>query len=173
VFLHHRDFAERHKPPEVDDVIEFSLGTDRQGRGCATHAVHRNDGGRIRGRDLAVLLLLLVAPGWASWQFAVTWNGRALLGWCPLASAVTYFLYADDKRRARHGTWRAPESTLHFFELVGGWPGAFLAQRRLRHKVSKRSFQLVFWFIVLAHQFVAVDYLLGWRMSRAALAAMQ
>ena len=32
--------------------------------------------------------------------------------------------------------------TLHTLELIGGWPAAFLAQRWLRHKCSKRSFQM-------------------------------
>jgi len=41
---------------------------------------------------------------------------------------------------------------LHLLELLGGWPGAFLAQRRLRHKCSKRRYQFVFWLIVLAYQ---------------------
>ena len=48
VFLHVRDFAEHQKRPEVGDVVRFTLGTDAQGRTCATHVVHRNDGGRIR-----------------------------------------------------------------------------------------------------------------------------
>jgi hypothetical protein len=53
-------------------------------------------------------------------------------------------------------------------ELLGGWPGAFLAQRRLRHKCSKVSYQFVFWLIVLAYQFAAFDSIQNWRFSRAA-----
>jgi uncharacterized membrane protein YsdA (DUF1294 family) len=29
--------------------------------------------------------------------------------------------------------------------LVGGWPGALIAQRTLRHKTQKISFQIVYW----------------------------
>jgi uncharacterized membrane protein YsdA (DUF1294 family) len=34
---------------------------------------------------------------------------------------------------------------LHLFGLIGGWPGALLAQNFLRHKSKKWSFQVVFW----------------------------
>ena len=35
--------------------------------------------------------------------------------------------------------------------LLGGWPGAFLAQRYFRHKTQKVSFQIVSWLIVALH----------------------
>jgi uncharacterized membrane protein YsdA (DUF1294 family) len=84
-------------------------------------------------------------------------------------SAITYWVYARDKRRAVEGEWRVPEAWLHLLELLGGWPGAWLAQRRLRHKCSKGSYQFVFWLIVLAWQFAAFDSLQNWQHSRAAL----
>jgi uncharacterized membrane protein YsdA (DUF1294 family) len=74
-----------------------------------------------------------------------------------------------DKRREEEREWRVPEARLHLLEILGGWPGAFLAQRRLRHKCSKGSYQVVFWLIVLAYQFAAFDSLNNWQLSRAAL----
>jgi hypothetical protein len=62
-----------------------------------------------------------------------------------------------------------PEARLHLLELLGGWPGAFLAQRRLRHKCSKHSYQVVFWLIVLAYQFAAFDSFHDWQFARPAL----
>jgi uncharacterized membrane protein YsdA (DUF1294 family)/cold shock CspA family protein len=168
VFLHVRDFAERHKRPEVGDVIVFTLGTDSQGRTCAVHAVHHNDGGRIRLRHLLLLLALLVSPGLAIWRLAPIVNVPLLLGLWALVSLVTYALYASDRQRARAGEWRVPEAMLHFAELVGGWPGAFLAQRRLRHKCAKLGFQVVFWLIVAIHVYAATDYQLNWRLARSA-----
>lgn len=66
-----------------------------------------------------------------------------------LFSVVAYLAYARDKRAAESGDWRVPENTLHLFALLGGWPGAFLAQQRLRHKTRKLSFRLGFWVTVL------------------------
>ena len=86
-----------------------------------------------------------------------------------ILSALTYWVYAHDKRRAQEGGWRVPEVWLHVLELLGGGPGAFLAQRRLRHKCSKGSYQFVFWLVVLVYQFIAFDSLNDWQFSRAAL----
>ena len=121
---------------------------------------------------LFILIMLLVAPGFAGWRLTGESGFWFLLGWCLAASGLTYFLYADDKRRAPGAAWRVPETTLHLFELVGGWPGALLAQRSLRHKSSKPRFLLVFWLIVGTYQFVAVDYLLGWRFTHAVVEAV-
>lgn len=74
-----------------------------------------------------------------------------------IMSIVTYFMYWRDKRIALRNTKRlkqvdrVPERTLHILELFFGWPGAFIAQRTLRHKNKKRQYQLVFWPIVLLH----------------------
>ena len=64
-------------------------------------------------------------------------------------SLLTFITYAIDKSAARTGRWRTKESTLHLFALLGGWPGAFYAQNRLRHKSSKSEFKAVFWLTVI------------------------
>ena len=69
-------------------------------------------------------------------------------------SLSTMILYAWDKRKARQGGWRVPEKRLHLLSLLGGWPGALLAQRMLRHKTVKTRFRIVFWLTVLAHLLV-------------------
>lgn len=73
-----------------------------------------------------------------------------LLGYLSF-SMINFLAYAFDKSRARRGAWRIKESTLHFFSLVGGWPGAAIAQPLLRHKSQKREFRMIFWFTVLAN----------------------
>ena len=70
--------------------------------------------------------------GIISWYAAHPW---ALIPTAYLVmSLVAFAAYAVDKSAAKRGAWRTPESTLHTLELLCGWPGAWLAQRLLRHK---------------------------------------
>jgi uncharacterized membrane protein YsdA (DUF1294 family) len=66
-------------------------------------------------------------------------------------SLVTAIAYAIDKSAAQSGRWRTRETTLHFLSLIGGWPGALVAQTLFRHKSQKRSFRLIFWATVVAN----------------------
>jgi uncharacterized membrane protein YsdA (DUF1294 family) len=116
---------------------------------------------------ITVPIFLLAGPCIALQRCGVglRWGGVYVIA----MSLVAYWVYAVDKRRAQVGEWRVPEAWLHLLELLGGWPGAFLAQRRLRHKCSKVSYQVEFWLIVLAFQFAAFDSLQDWRFSRNAM----
>ncbi len=68
-----------------------------------------------------------------------------------VVSLLTFLLYGWDKRCAIRSHSRVPERNLHMGELLGGWPGAFLAQKVFRHKTQKASFRRVYWAIVLLH----------------------
>ena len=63
-------------------------------------------------------------------------------------SLITFIAYAIDKSAAKNGRWRTKESTLHLFSIIGGWPGAYFAQKKLHHKSSKKKFQRVYWVTV-------------------------
>lgn len=83
----------------------------------------------------------------------------AAVGWLPVpmaalglgASGLSYFMYRVDKSAAQRGGRRTPESTLHLVDLLGGWPGALVAQQQFRHKTAKASFQAVFWGTVVVN----------------------
>ena len=66
-------------------------------------------------------------------------------------SLSSFVAYGWDKWRAIHGGRRIPEQTLHVLALLGGWPGAWWAQRQFRHKTQKISFRIVFWLVVVLH----------------------
>lgn len=81
---------------------------------------------------------------------------------CAALSVITFIVYAIDKSAARRRGPRTPERTLHLLALAGGWPGALLAQRWLRHKSAKASFRRVFWVTVAVN-------VLGFAMLSASL----
>jgi uncharacterized membrane protein YsdA (DUF1294 family) len=80
------------------------------------------------------------------------WGLTPLAGAAYLAMSLACFIaYAIDKSAARRGERRTPESTLLMLGLLGGWPGAVLAQQWLRHKTVKQPFRQMFWFTVVAN----------------------
>jgi uncharacterized membrane protein YsdA (DUF1294 family) len=127
----------------------------------------------VRLGAVLLLPLLLAAPIYALSRVADTIDWRLLVIFPLGFSGLAFAAYWSDKLRAEAGEWRVPESTLHFFSLIGGWPGSFLAQRMFRHKTSKVSFQVVFWLIVVVHQYAAIDSVLSWRLAKHVLSAMK
>lgn len=65
-----------------------------------------------------------------------------------VVSIIAYITYAIDKKAAIKNRRRVSEKSLHLLGVLGGWPGALLAQQRLRHKTQKTSFQLMYWLTV-------------------------
>lgn len=130
---------------------------------------------RRRSRPYATLLalgLLLVAPIWALTQVTVGVDARLLASLATGCSVLTFFAYRYDKRQAEAAEWRVPEATLQGLAFIGGWPGAFLAQRIFRHKTAKLSFQATFWLIVLFYQYLAIDLALDWQLFHLARKSM-
>jgi uncharacterized membrane protein YsdA (DUF1294 family) len=74
-----------------------------------------------------------------------------LIVWYCSFSVLTFIVYVLDKTAARKDLSRTPESTLHLLALLGGWPGALVAQQVVRHKTGKTRFQLVFALTVIAN----------------------
>jgi uncharacterized membrane protein YsdA (DUF1294 family) len=74
-----------------------------------------------------------------------------------ILSLLTFVLYGIDKRNAIKERWRISEKTLQVFALLGGWPGALLAQQAFRHKTQKRSFIFVLWLAIFINV-VALGY---------------
>jgi len=113
----------------------------------------------------AVLAALLAVPAAATIRLVLQVDGWIPAVGLALLSLIAYTAHYRDKRSAEAGRERTPESVLHMLEMLGGWPGAYLAQRQFRHKGSKFSYQAVFWMIVAVHELVALDYLLGWSIA--------
>ncbi len=160
VFVHHREFIRKSRPPRKGDRISFVLGKDSRGRPCAKAVEALGGKAGLRFRDFLGLLVLLIPPGLA--VLRLPWSLWISVGYLGLLSLLAWREYHHDKEMARASARRVPERVLQSLSFFGGWPGAFLAQRQFRHKTAKASFQRVFWSIVLLHEAVAIDFLLDW-----------
>ena len=65
---------------------------------------------------------------------------KLLLIYIILINLLTFYVYVDDKRRARKGRWRTSEATLVMLAVVGGSPAALLAMLLFRHKTRHMQF---------------------------------
>ena len=163
VFLHIKEFGERQRRPQDGERVRFELGSDAKGRSRAKSVTYVRSGGRVSIGAALQLMVLLVLPGLALQELPGRWwFGPAVIA---ILSLVSFGMYAHDKKQAIRSGWRVSESTLHLVEFLGGWPGAFLAQRRLRHKCSKRSYQFTFWCIVGLFQLASADIIFEHRFS--------
>lgn len=72
---------------------------------------------------------------------------------------TTFIAYGVDKRAAMRKAWRVPENSLHMLEFLGGWFGAWLAQKFFNHKTKKQSYQNTYKLMIIL-EFVAVYIIL-------------
>lgn len=105
--------------------------------------------------------LLLLAIAYQSTDLRLGWTTTLYLLGSATLGGVTWGVFAYDKRQAQLGDRRIPEATLYAFTLLGGWSGAFLAQRWLRHKSQKLMFQTTAWLGLVLHSLVML-VVLGW-----------
>ncbi|MGH8054296.1 MAG: DUF1294 domain-containing protein [Stenotrophomonas sp.] len=155
-FVHIKAFERTPQRPANGLLISYEQKKDARGRFNATairfaatskvQAAAKPSGPapRLPRTTLGLLTLLAVTLAWMA-KFIPDW---AMLTISSL-SLLALIFYLSDKAAAQGNRWRTPESTLHLIALLGGWPGALLAQGLFNHKTSKRNFQRVFWVTVV------------------------
>lgn len=157
IFLHIKEYRGQRGRPTEGQRVTFAVELNPEGKKRArdvqpAHVVQARRPPRRNGVaqwgtasyfaiGAFLLLFLIVAiawrvPGWVVGLYAV-------------ASVVAFVGYAADKAAAVAGRWRVPEQTLIVLGLLGGWPGAIVAQQLLRHKSIKVRFRSSFWTSVL------------------------
>lgn len=74
-----------------------------------------------------------------------------VMGWYLAINLATFLLYAHDKQSAKSNSWRVQESSLHKLALLGGWVGAGVAHKTLRHKSQKTEFRHVYYLTIVGN----------------------
>jgi uncharacterized membrane protein YsdA (DUF1294 family)/cold shock CspA family protein len=152
-FVHISAFADKRRRPIDGELITYAVVKDSRNRLRAEEVRYPGAAKPVarRGTPQYTTTLALIVP------FCGVLVVLVLLGktpfWVPfayvIASGVTFMAYGFDKSAAMNGRWRTRERSLHLLSLLGGWPGALVAQRMFRHKSRKADFQVVFWITVL------------------------
>lgn len=151
-FVHIKAFQRGSRRPRDGDLVSYRV-TSAGGRATACEIRHA-------GRRIEVRRQPARMPRAALGIMSLATIGGVVLlgvlpsilgGWYAAASLASYLAYLFDKTSAERGGRRTPESTLHLFDLLGGWPGALIAQQQLRHKTVKQPYQFVFWLTVVGN----------------------
>lgn len=153
LFVHVSAFPNGRRPVDGCEV-SYAVVRDERGRPNAEKVRYRGrvpattSGamGVVTAGSLAVLFLTAVAGLVTAGEVPV-----GVLAADGVLSLAAFGLYGADKSAARRGARRVAESTLHIVALLGGWPGALVAQQAFRHKTIKQPFRSIFWFTVLAN----------------------
>lgn len=152
IFIHKTALKNRSRIPKVNDVITFSVIKDNQGRYCAdlaTFSGEKSPNKQTKGINTFSIYLSMIFITLVTTAHFFDYLPKKILLIYLGVSIMTFIAYAFDKSKAQRGEWRTQESTLHLLALLGGWPGAALAQQLLRHKSKKKEFRLTFWFTVV------------------------
>lgn len=154
VFLHINALQQRSRRPLLGDVVTYTVSKDKDGRKQAAQVTYAGEKLRIKAANKSSALpLVLVCIFFILLSLAIYLEKTTvyILPYYLVLSCFTFLTYLRDKHSAQAGRWRVSESTLQILALVGGWPGALLAQNYLRHKSKKRQFLLVFWLAVIVN----------------------
>ena len=152
VFIHIKAISNRNRRPEINQLVTYALSVDNQGRPRAVKASLAGDRLTKRAKRKHLSLPVIGAAIFLAIVVVSVLEAKIpplILALYLSVSLFTFIMYAVDKSAARRGAWRTQESTLHLLSIAGGWPGALVAQQKLRHKSKKQSFRVVFWITVL------------------------
>lgn len=154
-FVHIKAFNPSSRRPVNGEVIIYELARDNDNRYKAENIQFARDVHKSKKREKVKSQRGF--GGVFTIVFFIGLLGSVFSGKLPLVivglylimSLIAFIAYAMDKSAAQNGQWRIQESTLHLISLLGGWPGAYVAQKKLRHKSIKKEFTNVYWVTVL------------------------
>ena len=152
LFFHENFLLNQSRRPAVGDEVSFEITKNTEGKQRAERILFRGEGDpRDSDKFLDIFYSSLSCIFLFCIGVLVFFNRLKpiILILYLFLSITTFLLYRQDKIKAKNEAWRTPENKLHFFSLIGGWPGALIAQRLLHHKSRKQSFLVVFYITVI------------------------
>lgn len=172
VFLHIKDFAKPGPRPIVGCALDYAVVLDERGRFRAQQVMYlkasqtqkRNQFKATQNQPSTKIQPMQILCA----AYIVALALLSLVGWLSgivvlmvmIMNVMSYWFYAQDKEAAQLGNRRVPENTLHLLSFLGGWPAAWLAQQKLRHKTQKQPFRQIY-FCTIAFNIILILWLIS------------
>lgn len=169
VFLHISQIHRLRKKPEINELVSYEITRDEKGRFRALNVSYLSDSKYLKSLgysrrhnatsfNYSFLFFTLI--------FLAFVIERSLKGFLPLwfplvflgVNLTIFLFYYQDKTSAVKNQWRISENTLHWFSLIGGWGGAYVAQKVFKHKHKKQSFLFIYKLTVLINCLTIILY---------------
>lgn len=164
VFLHIKNFTRPGPRPIVGCALEYTVTIDAQSRYKATEVIYlkvnqikkvqtftrhakKQTLNRTQYLQPMQILCVVYIIGISLLILFGLLKGYVALFLC-LINILTYWCYAQDKA-AQLGHRRISEQALHILAFLGGWPAAWLAQQKLRHKTQKQPFKKIYFCTII------------------------
>jgi uncharacterized membrane protein YsdA (DUF1294 family)/cold shock CspA family protein len=164
VFLHISEIQKLNKRPEINELVTYEIANDEKGRFRAVNV------GYVSGKEASKKSSISTSFSYTFLAFIFLFTAfvleRTLKGLLPHfyifiylgANLIVFLYYYQDKTSATKNGWRTQESTLHWLSLLGGWGGAYIAQKLFRHKHKKASFMFTYKWTVIFNCLMIILY---------------
>lgn len=159
VFIHIKDFARQGPRPIVGCGLDYAVAVDGKGRFRANQVIYlkaseakaghqagqqrqqqHTPKAKLQPMQILISIYIIVLGVLA----ALNLLPSLVLLFIVIMNVICYWCYAQDKEAAQLGQRRIPEQSLHILAFLGGWPAAWLAQEKLRHKTQKQPFKKIY-----------------------------
>lgn len=165
VFLHISSFQNRQIRPQVSELVSYQLAKDASGRERAILVAFNSQSKQLKRHIASDHKLNSLFIGFMALFFVFILE-RAYNGLLPAvyvfvflaANLFAFLYYYIDKTAAIKGNWRKSEDSLHILSLLGGWGGAYIAQKLFRHKYKKPSFLAIYKTTVFLNCMMVIFY---------------
>jgi uncharacterized membrane protein YsdA (DUF1294 family)/cold shock CspA family protein len=159
-FVHISQFKKgMSRRPEMGDVVHFRPNEDagkKRASFALVESLDQEDAAprrfelNPRQRSWLINLLIITPLVLSGYLLLMAKNPIPFFSYM-IMSILTMILYGTDKANAATRKWRIPESYFHMLELMGGWPGALMAQNQFRHKTRLSTYLYVLRGIIAIH----------------------
>ncbi len=152
IFMHIKQYSKDHNRPMQGLPVTFQREADQKGRIYAVNIYPTKGHKKISQAEIEYKYSLVITILFFTFLGVMILTNKLpffiILPYI-IFSPIAFNMYIKDKLAAEWDEWRTPENTLHFVSLIGGWPGALIAQSKIRHKSKKLSFKIVYWITVV------------------------